>query len=199
MQSLVALLAPWGALRTQPSGEWQGPPDLLPDEVARFYREVGPWGAVIHESVGPIGLTINTDGNPVEIPPLNKLWWGQAGFAWSRNPDVPLSGWRLNWLVIGEEGANPFIFDRNDGRVLFAFAGMGKAGWQPRIFAEDLTSAMGGIATVANALAALGDDARDEEFNLKPDSRDYVHRQLASFLGSTDKASEMLAVWKPYA
>ena len=199
MQSLIELLAPWGTLRPQSPADWQGPPDSLPDEVATFYRNVGPWGPVIYESVGPIGLTISKGGNPVVVPPLRKLWRSQAGFAWSRSPDVPLPGWRPNWLVIATEGANPFIFDRDDGHVLFAFAGMGKAGWQPRIFAEDLAGALGGIATVANALATLGDDAFDPEFNLRPQSRDYAQTQLAHFLGSADQASEMLAVWEWYS
>ena len=198
MQSLATLLAPWGALRPQLPSDWEGPPDALPNEVAAFYRDVGPWGEVVYENVGPVGLTINKGGNPVVVPPLHKLWWRQAGFAWSRSPEVPLPGWRSNWLVIAKEEANPFIFDRDDGRVLFAFAGMGKAGWQPRTFAEDLASALGGIATVANALAALGDDAFDEEFNLKPDSRDYAHSRLTDFLGSAAGASEMLAVWEWY-
>ena len=81
--------------------------------------------------------------------------------------------------------------------VLFAFAGSGKAGWQPRVLARDLAGALGGIATVANALAALENNGRDEDFNLKAESRRHVHRQLASFLGSADEASRMLAVWKP--
>ena len=199
MQSLVELLAPWGALRSQPLADWRGPPHALPDMVAAFYRDVGPWGAVVHERVGPVGLTISKGGNPVVVPPLSGLWGLQAGYAWSRDPDVPLPGWRPNWLVIATDGANPFMFDRDDGRIHFAFAGRGAAGWQPRLFAHDLVSGLGAIATVANSLAELGDDARDDDFDLRPESREYVRGRLAGFLGSADRASLALESWKLFA
>jgi hypothetical protein len=143
-------------------------------------------------------LTINKGGNPVCVPPLHKLWALQDGYAWSRHPDHPLPGWRANWLVIATEGADPFLFDRDDRRILVASAGMGKAGWQPRVFADDLESALGGIATVANALAALGDEAFDDDFNLKPESRDHVCTRLTQFLGSTEMMSRMLSAWRWY-
>ncbi|HEY9131417.1 MAG TPA: hypothetical protein VIM98_06630 [Dyella sp.] len=198
MPSLADLLTPWGELRPQPAFDWQGPAGALPVAVAKFYRDVGPWGAVIYESVGPVGLTINTGGNPVCVPPLHKLWAQQDGYAWSRNPDNLLPGWRENWLVVATKGADPLLFDRDDGRILIASAGVGKAGWQPRAFAEDLESAFGGIATVANALTALGDDAFDEDFNLRPESRERVRTRLAQFLGSPDVMSRMLEAWRWY-
>jgi hypothetical protein len=143
-------------------------------------------------------LTINAGGNPVCVPPLHKLQALQDGYAWSRNPDGPLPGWRTNWLVIATMGADPVLFDCDDARILVASAGTGKAGWQPRVFADDLESALGGIATVANALAALGDEAFDDDFNLKPESRDHVRMRLTRFLGSADMMSRMLAAWKWY-
>lgn len=198
MQALTPVLIPWGELRPQPASDWEGPAGLLPEAVAQFYLELGPWGETVHESVGPTGLSIDAGGNPVHVPPLRKLWGMQAGYAWSRNPEDRLPGWPDDWLVVAMEGANPFIFDRKDGRVHFAFAGMGKAGWQPRTFAPDLPTAIAAIATVANALASLGDAAYDEDFNLAPGTREHVEAELASFAGSMERAKEMLAAWEWY-
>lgn len=188
------LLAPWGKLKPQPPSDWAGPYPL-PEIIADFYREVGPWGDVYYESVGPVGLTIAAGGNPVEVHPLRKLWARQDGYAWSRNPENTLEGWPAHWLVIAHEGSLPFIFDRNDGSVLFHYTGMGH--WNsPRRFAPDLPTALGAIATYANALAELGDDARDETYALKPSSDDYIEEKLAAFVGSAEQARDMLMAWE---
>lgn len=55
-----------------------------------------------------MGLTINAGGNPVSVPPLHKLWAQQDGYAWSRNHDNPIPGWPAHWLVVAQEGANPW-------------------------------------------------------------------------------------------
>lgn len=193
---LRPLLAPWGHLKAQPASDWQGP-FPLPAVVEAFYLEVGPWGETWHASVGPVGLSINAGGNPVDVPPLHKLWARQDGYAWSRDPDHPVPGWPDHWLVIAQEGANPFILDRNDGSVWFDMAGRGHFN-DPSRFADDLPTALGAIATVANALAALGDGALDETFELKPESRAQVARELAAFTGSDATAQGMLEAWQWY-
>lgn len=192
---LRSLLAPWGALKPQPATDWEGP-FALPSVVQDLYREVGPWGPVVHASVGPVGLTINAGGNPVEVPPLHKLWARQNGYAWTGSPANTLPGWPAHWLVVAHEGANPFILDGEDGRVYFAFAGAGR--WEPRLFANDLPTALGAIATVAAALDSLGDEALDDSYELKPASRAEVQRQLAVWVGSDALAASMLAAWAWY-
>jgi hypothetical protein len=188
------LLAPWGTLKPQPATDWTGP-FALPEAIADFYAEVGPWGEVYNPAYGPSGLTINTGGNPVEVCPLQRLWARQDGYAWSRNPDNTLSGWPEHWLVIAQEGSLPFIFDRESGEVLFHFTGMGH--WKaPRRFAPDLATALGGIATVANALAELGDDALDDSFALKASGREHVTGRLTAFTGSSQQARDMLTAWE---
>jgi len=193
---LRPLLAPWGHLQPEPASDWQGP-FPLPAIVEAFYREVGPWGETWHASVGPVGLAINAGGNPVDVPPLHKLWARQDGYAWSRNPDNPIKGWPAHWLVIAQEGANPFILDRNDGSVWFDMAGRGNFN-DPNRFADDLPTALGAIATVANALAALGDDALDDTYELKASSRAQVAHVLAAFTGSEATAQGMLQAWRWY-
>jgi hypothetical protein len=168
------LLAPWGALKPQPASDWEGP-FALPEVIADLYREVGPWGDFHGTSTSPDGLSIDTGGNPVSVPPLRRLWAQQDGYAWSRNPGNRLDGWPEHWLVIAQEGGLPFIFDRNDGSMLFHSTGMGH--WNaPRRLAADWATALGAIATVANALAELVDDALDESFELKASSRGACHR-----------------------
>ena len=190
------LLAPWGKLQPQSPNDWKGPYPL-PEMIITFYQEIGPWGDIYYESVGPVGLTINVGGNPVEIPPLHKLWAQQDGYAWSRNPENKLNDWPTHWLVIAREGSLPFIFDRNDGSIFFHYTGMGN--WNsPHYFAPDLPTALGAIATHANALVQLGEDALDETYALKSSSTDYIEEKLATFLGSKQQARDMLIAWERY-
>ncbi|BBB63893.1 hypothetical protein UNDKW_5620 [Undibacterium sp. KW1] len=57
------LLSPWGELRPQAASDWQGEV-ALPVIVASLYEQIGPWGEIVHEKVGPTGLSLNAGGKP---------------------------------------------------------------------------------------------------------------------------------------
>jgi hypothetical protein len=193
--SLRHLLAPWGELRSQPESDWAG--DFqLPESVVKFYEEVGPWGETHFETVGPAGLSVNAGGNPVCIPPLHKLWSLQAGYRWNANTNEKLAEWNDEWLLIAESGGDPFILDSRNGQVSFALHGAGV--WKTRPIATTLETAFGSVATVANAMAELGETAFDETFELTPNARREVERSLASYVGSEVQAKQLLAAWQWY-
>ncbi|KWS03111.1 hypothetical protein AZ78_0657 [Lysobacter capsici AZ78] len=194
-ESLRPLLQPWGELRSQPASQWQG--DIaLPPTLEAFYRELGPWGETVHESVGPIGLSLDAGGNPVDIPPLHKLWSLQAGYRWHGLSGERLPAWKDEWLTVAMEGGNPFILDMRSGAVLFDLVG---GPWSPRPIADDLATAFGAIATVANAYTALGEEALDEDDDLRPQARAQVRDTLADFLdGDRRGADALLAAWRWY-
>ncbi|MBN6112372.1 hypothetical protein [Xanthomonas bonasiae] len=187
--ALRTLLAPWGELRPQPASDWQGPIPL-PATLADFYAQVGPWGETYHAHVGPTGVSLDIGGNPVDIPPLHKLWQLQAGYRWNAVSGERLADWSEQWLVVADQGADPFILDVASGEVLFAFHGAGA--WQPKRLAASLDSAFGGLATIANAMAELGDDAFDETDELRATARAAVASSLASYLGSAAQAAQFL-------
>ncbi|SFK95571.1 hypothetical protein [Lysobacter sp. cf310] len=189
------LLAPWGELRAQPASDWQGE-FALPPALLDFYREVGPWGGVRHASVGPLGLDLACGGNPVSIPPLQNLWARQAGYRWHGLSGERLRGWKDEWLVVAMEGSHPFIYDLISGAVSFDLAG---GDWNPRPIADDLATAFGALATVANTYAALGESALDEDYELRPQARASVRDALAEFLGQGPaQADALLHAWRWY-
>jgi hypothetical protein len=192
--TLKTLLEPFGTLQPQRATEWNGA-DELPAAIADFYAYVGPWGETYHERVGPVGCTLPTGGNPVCIPPLYKLARLQEGFAWSGTAEKRLAGWDASWLVIAEQGGDPFIFEKSSGTVLFAFHGEGS--WRPRLFAKDLLTAIGAIAVVATAFNSLN----DEDFvDCEPTAEALasIEHQLTDSLGSLEMANTMLAAWEYY-
>jgi len=195
LQQLEQLLAPWGELRPQAASDWRGSRPL-PEELTRLYEQIGPWGQVFHASVGPVGSTLAVGGNPVCIPPLHKLFDLQAGYAWRSSPAEPLPGWPEHWLVIAEQGGDPFILDTLGGQVLFAFHGAGR--WEPRPFAPDLLTAIGALATVANTHEALSEQELDPDDGLTPRGRARIMAELGRFLGSEQQAGLMLAAWEYY-
>ncbi|WP_394686511.1 hypothetical protein [uncultured Xanthomonas sp.] len=187
--TLRTLLASWGELRPQPASDWQGTLPL-PQVLADFYAQVGPWGDIRDATAGPTGLSLQLGGNPLDIPPLCKLWALQAGYRWNAIDGKPIAAWRDHWLVIADQGADPVILDTASGGVLFAFHGAG--GWRPRPLAASLEIAFGGLVTMANTMAELGDAAFDDSAALCATARNAVAASLAAYLGSDAEAARFL-------
>ncbi|WP_407136944.1 hypothetical protein [Xanthomonas protegens] len=187
--ALRTLLASWGELRPQPASDWQGTLPL-PQALADFYAQVGPWGDIRDATAGPTGLSLQLGGNPLDIPPLCKLWALQAGYRWNAIDGKPIAAWRDHWLVIADQGADPVILDTASGGVLFAFHGAGA--WRPRPLAASLEIAFGGLATMANTMAELGDAAFDDSAALCATAHNAVAASLAAYLGSDVEAARFL-------
>jgi hypothetical protein len=176
-------LQPWGELRSQPESIWSGEIEL-PAAIREIYLQIGPFD-----------LSIAAGGNPVQVPYLADLWGRQACYRWHGQTGERLPDWQEQWLAIAFEGSNPFIFDTNTSAVYFDMAG-GKP--SPKYFARDPITAFGAIATVANTLRAMGDDAYDETFELQKEARIKVTHVLDVFLNGQDDAERMLAAWQWY-
>ena len=162
--------------------------------VADFYENVGPWGEVVHAHHGQTGVQLDARLQ-VTIPPLYRLWDFQDSFRWDGNTHERLKDWKDEWLLVADAEADPFILDVPSGRILFARSGAG--GWYPKPFASDLGTAVGSLATIANTKARLNkfDAFIDEEtFEVLPAATKEVEDELASYLGSKERAREMLTV-----
>lgn len=184
-QIVRTLLEPWGELKPQSVDEWAGE-YALPNTVRDFYREVGP-----------VDLDIDCGGNPVNIPALERLWELQAQYRWHGRTGERLTDWKDEWFVVAQAGGDPFILDVVTGQLFSARHGFRE--WSPVLFADDLMTGIGSIATVGNALSALGEDAYDETFELLPSSREAVTNALAEFLGRDwGKSAAALRAWEWY-
>lgn len=119
------LLALHGEVRPQPPTDWTGT-FPLPAAVERFYQQVGPFN-----------ISIEEQGNPYFLPGLADLWQFQTGYRWNGLNGEPIENWNDDWLVVTDEGGDPFIFLRSTGAVLHAFHGEGE--WNPgEMFPADL-------------------------------------------------------------
>src|SRR5688572_30311796 len=95
------LVGKHGDLRSQPAEEWKGA-FPLPQTLARFYRDIGP-----------LDITIEGYGNPYFLPSLTRLWEFQAGYRWDGVTGERISDWDDDWIVVADEGGDPFILSRS--------------------------------------------------------------------------------------
>ena len=141
IEKAKSLLSYHGTCRPQPSSDWTGNIPLAA-EIADFYRDVGP-----------DNITIETGANPIFVPSLAKLWERQAGYRWNGLTKEAIDDWNPEWIVVADEGADPYVFYR--GRILFAYHGSGS--W-------DFHDEYPDIVTMASGLASKSyDDEEDDD------------------------------------
>ncbi|QNK70813.1 hypothetical protein [Variovorax sp. PAMC26660] len=186
-----AALAPHGALASQTAAEhWRG--DIpLPPVIATFYEQIGPLGEWINERVGHAGLEVPNVGNPFSIPPLARLWQLQAGYRWHGITGERIADWPDHWLVVADQGADPFIFDLRTGAIQFARHGAGT--WQDDepIFA-DIFQMAACLGTIGQFVDEAGDELLLDDDSVDPAQRARLVKRLAPLLGDTATAEAIL-------
>ena len=158
MDELHAPFARFGLLQAQDERDWDGP-FPLPSVLARFYAQVGPLGREINARVGHAGITI--PGLEVWVPPLQRLWRHQAGYRWNGISGEAIEDWPASWLVVADLGADPFILDLDDGRVLFARHGCGR--WEQDTLVDDLPTLVAILAAAGTVYLEAGDDLYNDD------------------------------------
>ncbi len=171
------LLSHHGTCVAQDAGDWTGAIDL-PEAIRRFYIDVGP------RNVAVVGF-----GNDTTLPSLALLWERQAGYRWNGLTNAPIENWPDNWLVVADEGADPYIFDINTGRILFAHHGTGS--WDAGEIYLDLDTMAACIATLGCVIQD-SEDFEDDDCNINPACRADAVNRLAAILGNSSDAEEIV-------
>lgn len=174
------LLALHGEIRPQPLADWTGT-FVLPPAVEQFYREVGP-----------TNITIEAHGNPYFLPCLADLWKFQAGYRWNGLSGEPIEDWNDDWLVVADEGGDPFIFDRSSGAVLYAYHGEGE--WDAGEMFPDLNTMAACLAQLGAIVLESRDDYMEEDCSIRPKFRAFALDRLQELLGTKSDAQAVLGV-----
>jgi hypothetical protein len=174
------LLSLHGDVRPQPPGDWTGS-FPVPPAVARFYWEVGP-----------MDITIEAHGNPYFVPCLADLWKFQAGYRWNGLSGEPIEDWNDDWLVVADEGGDPFILERTSGVVLHAYHGEGE--WTAGEMFADLNTMAACLAQIGAIVSEAGDAYMEEDYSIRPDFRELASARLQELLGSKSDAEAVLGV-----
>jgi hypothetical protein len=174
------LLALHGEVRSQPASDWTGA-FPIPPAVEQFYREVGP-----------LKVTIEAHGNPYFLPCLADLWQFQAGYRWNGLSGEPIEDWPDDWLVVADEGGDPFILVRSSCVVLHAYHGGGE--WDAGEMFPDLNTMAACLAQIGAIVLESGRDYVDEDCSIRPKYRTLASARLQELLSSKSNAETVLGV-----
>ncbi len=149
-----------------------------PAELERFYREVGP-----------LDCTLESAGNPFFLPSLARLWQRQAGYRWHGISGERLSGWQDDWLVVADQGADPFILETGSGRILFDLHG--GRGWDPAPCFDDLWQMAASLVCFGEVWSGAGEDILLDDCSVAPRYRQQLVDELQPILGSRQRAEDL--------
>jgi hypothetical protein len=164
---------------SQLPSDWTGP-FLLPEPLVDYYARVGP-----------VNITLKGYGNPYFLPSLARLWGYQEGYRYNGKTGQVFEDWNDDWLVVADEGADPFILSRSTGEVSYAVHGVGY--WKPDVLFDDLEE----MVTCLLILGAVTSSApimdfTDEESLIKPGYYAGALNQLGDYFSSPGKAKNLL-------
>ena len=134
---------------SQPPELWKGE-FPLPEPVVQYYRELGA-----------SKVNIENYGNSIFLPSLSGLWDYQAGYRYHPETKERFEGWDDDWLVIADQGADPFIYSRQSGEILHDRHGGGV--WEPSEFFPDLPKMVTTFAIMGEIVVNAGEDFTDED------------------------------------
>jgi hypothetical protein len=164
--------------RPQLATEWKGEFEL-PEVVLAYYEEVGP-----------VDVRIESIGNPQFLPSLAGLWEFQGGYRFNPLSGERLDDWSDDWLVIADEGADPFILSRSTGQVFFDLHGQGV--WRPVPIFDDLAVMTCSFAILGGIVTRERENLFDEDSGVRKTLLDEALGQISSIVGTTANGTEIL-------
>ena len=99
--------------------------------------------------------------------------------------------WDDDWLVIADEGGDPFILSRESGGVLHAYHGEG--GWEPAEMFDSLVEMAMTFAIIGDIVASAGQELTDDDSLILPRYLDEARARLGESLQSHEKADALLS------
>jgi hypothetical protein len=177
-RDIFARMLPSEVFRPQSRTNWQGE-FPLPDPVAEYFAEMGP-----------VDVWIGGYGNPFYLPSLSGLWRFQAGYRYHPDTYKRLSEWDDDWLVIADEGSDPFIFSRASHAVLHAYHGEGV--WKPVALFGDLTEMATTLAIIGDIVETAGRLLTDDDSIILPRYQNEARARFSAWLNSSERADDVL-------
>jgi hypothetical protein len=169
---------PSEVLRLQPPSDWLGE-FPLPVLVAEYFAELGP-----------VDVWIRGYGNPYFLPSLSGLWHYQAGYRYHPDTRERFPDWDDDWLVIGDQGADPFIFSRTSAVILHAYHGEGF--WEPAEMFACLEEMATTFAIIGDIVESAGPMLTDDASKIFPRYQEDARTRIGRHLHSTERADALL-------
>ena len=140
--------------------------------------------------LGPVDVWIEGYGNPYFLPSLSTLWHYQAGYRFHPDTRERSPDWDDDWLVMADEGGDPFIFSRESAIVLHACHGEGV--WAPVEMFGCLEEMATSLAIIGDIVQCAGPMLTDDDSRILPRHRQNARDRIGRYLGSTERADAIL-------
>jgi hypothetical protein len=167
-----------GDIKSQSAKLWEGPFEL-PNALAEFYL-----------NIGPSSILVPGIGNDYFFPDLAGLWKYQEGYRYHSDTGILCPEWNDDWIVIADEGGDPFIISREKGCILHDLHGQGA--WDPNEFVSDILTFAGSIASLGVIVAETKLMLTDADFHIKKEYMQRARRDLELFLESPEDIEAFL-------
>ena len=163
---------------SQSADLWRG--DFrLPEAVANYYADMGA-----------SDVNIENYGNSIFLPSLARLWEHQIGYRYDGLTGERVEDWDDDWLVIADQGADPFIYSRSSGEILYAWHGQGE--WQPSELFSGLPAMVTSFAIMGEIVVSAGEDFTGEDSYINERFIIAAKEELSRVLNSGNEAEAIL-------
>src|SRR5258708_9257491 len=136
---------------------------------------------------GPLTVLLPAYSHPCFLPRLTDLWSYQAGYRWNSLTGKLSADWPEEWLVIADQGADPFIFSRKTGVVQHDYHGSGK--WQPKPIFPTVEAMITCLLVLGSVVPKPERDLTDKRGRIKETYRQQAIDRLRS-LGQAPDLTE---------
>jgi hypothetical protein len=121
---------------------------------------------------------------------LATLWKFQGGYRWNGLSGQTIDNWEDDWLVVADQGGDPFILSRSSGTVLHAEHGVGA--WLPGEIFPNLNTMAACLGQLGSVIVSAGEAFTDEDARIRPEHRKQALVGLRQLVGSTSEAESIL-------
>jgi len=155
------------------------------EEIAEYYKEIGP-----------VDLYIPGHGNDYYLPSLKSLKLFQSGYSFDPITNSIIDAWNSDWIVLADQGGDPFIFSKNNKNILFANHGNGL--WEPEVIFPNIECMVYCLLIIGTIISENGENYMDDDCNIKMESIKLAKRKFLEVLENEDIVNNALNLleWK---
>jgi len=138
-----------------------------------------------------VDVRIRNYGNPYFLPSLAKLWAHQTGYRTHGFTHERLHDWDEDWIVVADEGGDPFIFSRSTGNILHAYHGEGV--WKPTLMFDSLVEMVTTFGNIGDIVTSAGEALVDDDSLILRRYREAARMRIGDFLHSHERADTLVS------
>jgi len=149
------------------------------EEIAEYYKEIGP-----------VDLYIPGHGNDYFLPSLKSLKKYQNGYSFNQITNNRIEDWNMDWIVLADQGGDPFIFSKKNKNILYAIHGNGS--WKPENIFPNIECMVHCLLIIGKIVSENSENYMDNECNIKIEYINIAKKKYLKVLENEDIVNNAL-------